>query len=72
MAPRKEVEVEARERHNGVVYPLLVADHKVGSAIPYELEAVVVCALDGLEVGGGGGKEGDILEVGVVFLELAG
>jgi hypothetical protein len=73
MSQGKHVEIEASERHDRVVQPFLEADHKVSGTVPDKLEAVVVCALDGFEVGRRGGKERDVLEVGVVFLvKLAG
>jgi hypothetical protein len=68
MGQRKKVEVEAGEEHDGVVQPFLESDHKVGGAVPYELKSVVICALDRFEVSGSGGEEGDVLEIGVVFL----
>lgn len=67
--PGQEVEVEARDTHDGVVHVLLVRDHGVGDGVPDECE-VVVARAEGLEEGGAGGEERDVLDVGVVFLGL--
>ena len=65
--PREEVQVEARDAHDGVVGVLLEGDEEVGDGVPGEGE-VVVGGVDAAEEGGGGGEEGDVLDVGVVFL----
>ena len=66
--PREEVEVEARDAHDGVVGEALVGDQGVGDLVPVEGE-VVVGRAERLEEGGAGGEEGDVLDVGVVLLE---
>lgn len=65
--PREEVEVEARHAHDGVVRVLLEGDEEVGGGVPDEGE-VVVGGEDAAEKGGRGGEEGDVLDIGVVFL----
>lgn len=64
--PGEEVEVEAGDGHDGVVGVGLVADGEVGEGVP-DVGEVVVGGVEGLEEGGGGGEEGDVLDVGVVF-----
>jgi hypothetical protein len=66
MQPAEEVEVEARERHDGVVPPLLVGNEQVARTVPDEAE-VVEGREDRLHVGGGGAEERDVLDVRVVF-----
>lgn len=66
--PGEEVEVEAGDAHDGVVSVFLVGDEEVGGLVPGEDEAVVVAGDNGCEEFGGGGEEGDVLDVGVVFL----
>ncbi|KFY90677.1 hypothetical protein V500_05015 [Pseudogymnoascus sp. VKM F-4518 (FW-2643)] len=65
--PREEVEVEARDSHDGVVGVFLESDGDLGGAVPDEVE-VVVAGADGLEEHGGVGEEGDVLDIRVVNL----
>lgn len=67
--PREEIEVEASDSHDGVVGILLVGDEEVGGGVPNKGE-VVVAGVDRLEEGGGSGEEGDVLNIGVVFLRV--
>ena len=64
--PAEDVEVEARERHDGVVHVFLVGDQQVAGAVPDELP-VVEGGEDRFKVGWGGGEERDVLDVGVVL-----
>jgi hypothetical protein len=64
--PGEEVEVEASNGHDGVVRVLLVGDEEVGGGIP-DKGKVVKGAQDGAEVGGRGGEEGHVLEIGVML-----
>ena len=66
MQPGKGVQVEPRERHDGVICVALVGDEEVGDTVPDEAE-VVEGTEDGFHVGGGCGEEWDVLEIGVVF-----
>lgn len=68
MQPGEEVEVEAGDAHDRVVGVFLVGNENVGGGIPGEDEAVVVGGDDGFEEFRGGGEEGNVLDVGVVFL----
>ena len=65
--PGEEVEVEARDSHDGVVGVFLESDGDLGGAVPDEVE-VVVAGADGLEEHGGVGEEGDVLDIRVVNL----
>jgi hypothetical protein len=66
--PGEEVEVEASNGHDRVIGIFLVGDEEVGRSVPDEGE-VVEGGEDGFEVGGGCGKERDVLNVRVVFLD---
>lgn len=65
--PREEVKIEARDAHDGVVRVCLEGDEEVGGGVPDEGE-VVVRGEDAAEEGGRRGEEGDVLDIGVVFL----
>lgn len=65
--PGEEVEVEARDAHDGVVGVFLELDGDLAGAVPGEVE-VVVGGVEGLEEHGGVGEEGDVLDVRVVGL----
>ena len=66
MAPGEHVEVEASDAHDGVVGVGLVRDGESGELVE-EVGEVVVRGVEVAEEGGGGGEEGDILDVGVVL-----
>ena len=51
MRPGKEIEVEARDGHDGIVGVLLEADGELGECVPGEDETAVVAGLDGGEEG---------------------
>lgn len=65
--PREEVEVEARNAHDGVVGVLLEPNGNLTGTVPGEVE-VVVGGAEGLEEHGGVGEEGDVLDIWVVGL----
>lgn len=65
--PREEVEIEARNTHDGVVGVFLELDGDLASAVPGEVK-VVVGGADGLEEHGGVGEEGDVLDIWIVNL----
>lgn len=46
----------------------MVGDHEVGDGVPVEHEAFVVAGADGLEEGGAGGEERNVLNIGVMLL----
>lgn len=67
MVNREDVKIESRNAHDWVVGVLLVSDSEVGCLIPYESE-IVVTRVDRLEEGRTGGKQRNVLDVGIVFL----
>jgi len=68
MNPGEEVQVEPRNRHDGVVVVLLNRNQDICSFIPEEDEASVVGGFDGAEEGWGCGEQRSILDIGVMFL----
>ena len=68
MVGGEDVEVEAGDGHDGVVGEALVGDEEGGDRVPGVGE-VVVGGGEGFEEGRGGGEEGDVLDVWVVFLD---
>ena len=67
MKPRQEVEVEPSDAHDGVVGISLVRHEEVGGSVPNECE-VVVAGSKGLEEARASSEEGDVLNIGIVFL----
>ena len=68
MQPREQVQVEAGDAHDRVVCVLLIRHHELGHGVPGKGK-VVVARVNGLEEAWACGKEGDVLDVGVVLLE---
>lgn len=66
MSPRKKVEVETSDAHDGIISVLLVRDDNFGSLVPHKGE-LVVGGTERLEEGRTGREERDILDIGVVF-----
>lgn len=69
MQPGEEIQVEAGDAHHRVVGEALVLNQEVGGSVPHKGE-VVVRRAQGLEEGGAGGEERNVLNIGVVFLSL--
>lgn len=67
--PRKEIEVEASNAHDGVVGVLLVGDKGVGNGIPDKGEAVVIAGTKRAEEGRACGEERHVLDIRIVLLD---
>ena len=66
MAPGENVEVEAGDSHDGVVSVLLPRHSELGEFVPYVGE-VVIRGVHVAQKRRGGGEEGDVLDIWVVF-----
>lgn len=67
MKPRQEVKVEPSDAHDRVVGISLVRYEEIGGGVPNERE-VVVAGSKRLEEARAGSKEGNVLNIGIVFL----
>ena len=65
--PGELIEVEAGEKHYGVVGVFLDGDHECRGLVPGD-SPVVVGRPEGGEEGWGCGEDGEILDVWIVFL----
>jgi len=66
--PREQIEVESSYAHNRIVGIALIGNHEIGYGVPYEREIVIVRGTNGPKERGTCGKEGNILNVWVMFL----